>query len=90
VSVLEARHLSAMMGDGPRVVAVLLRATDATVEDRLSRRETGASLTQHLERSRLRAAQLDTECGPEVERLDTDGLDASAVAEQLLRLSGWN
>lgn len=90
VSVLEARHLSAAMGDDPQVVAVLLRASDATVAERLSRRESGASLTLHLERSRARAVQLDAEAGPDVHRIDTDGRSAEEVAVELATLTGWH
>lgn len=89
VSVLEARHLSAMMGDDPQVVAVLLRAEDETVVERLGRRESGASLVAHLERSRARAAELDARAGADVLRIDTDGMTAVEVAEELARRTGW-
>lgn len=89
VSVLEARQLSAAMADDPRVVAVLLRASDTTTASRLSRRESGDSLDLHLERSARRAVELDDRAGPDVHRIDTDGMSAAQVAAELLRLTGW-
>lgn len=88
-SVLEVRHVADVMGEDPRTVAVLLRASDDTARARLSQRETGASLERHVERSRLAAGHLDERCGDDVHRLDTDALTPGQVAEILVQLAGW-
>jgi hypothetical protein len=89
VSVLDAQLLREAMGDEPRVVAVMLRATDDVIQDRLGRREHGASLAVHVERSRSAAARLDLEAPSEVHRMDTDGMSPEDVAVALLKLTGW-
>ncbi len=89
VSVLETAGLSAAMGDAPIVKAVLLQASDSTVKRRLELRESAATLQSHLKRSRLRAAELGQYAPPWVWRIDTDGKDSPAVAEEILGLLGW-
>ena len=89
VSVLETKGLSAAMGDDPIVKAALLGASDNTVLRRLRQRESAATLQSHLERSRLRAAELGRQTPDWVWRIDTDGKDSQAVAEEILGLLGW-
>ena len=89
VSVLETVSLSAAMGDEPTVKAALLEASDSTVKGRLELRESAATLQSHLKRSRLRAAELAQYAPSWVWRIDTDGKDSPAVAEEILGLLGW-
>lgn len=89
VSVLETPSLSAAMGDAPLIKAVLLQASDDTVLRRLKQREGAATLQSHLERSRLRAAELAQQTPTWVWRIDTDGKDSPIVAAEILRLLGW-
>ena len=89
VSVLETAGLSAAMGDDPTVKAALLQASDDTVLRRLKQRESAATLQSHLEKSRLRAAELGRHTPAWVWRIDTDGKDRFTVAEELLGLLGW-
>ncbi len=89
VSVLEAEGLSAAMGDDPLVKGVLLRASDDTVKGRLEGRESASTLQAHLERSRLRAHELERQTPPWVWRINTDNKDSAAVAGEILELLNW-
>ena len=89
VSVLETAGLSAAMGDEPLVRAVLLRASDGTILRRLGERESAATLPRQLEKSRLRAAELERHTPSWVWRIDTDGKDSFTVAGEILGLLGW-
>ena len=89
VSVLETTSLGAAMGDEPIVKAVLLWASNDTVKERLEQRESASTLQSHLERSRLRAAELTKQTPPWVWRIDTDDKDSFAVADEILELLGW-
>ncbi len=89
VSVLEAAGLSAAMGDDPLVKAVLLQASDDTVLRRLEKRESAATLQSHLERSQLRAIELDKQTPVWVWRIDTGGKDSPTVAAEILQLLNW-
>ena len=89
VSVLETAGLSAAMGDNPLVRAVLLQASDDTVLRRLEQRESASTLQSHLERSRLRAAELERQTPSWVWRIDTDSKDIPTVAAEILGLLGW-
>lgn len=89
VSVLGADVLAAAMGDDPRVIGVLLRSSDDTAEGRLAGREEGVELERHVGRSRAAARRLDEQADPVVHRIDTDGRTPTAVAEEILRISGW-
>lgn len=90
VSVLETGKLSAAMGDEPLVTAVLLGASDGVTDGRLRQRERGSALDEHLERSRLRAAELEQAAPVWVHRLNTDGQHLSVLAHQLLLWTGWS
>jgi Mrp family chromosome partitioning ATPase len=93
VSVLEMDGLIEAIGVPTRAVGILLRADDRTIGARLSRREVGASLALHVERSRRRSRELDQEAPPQVHRIDTDGLDPEQVARAVLAAAhptlGW-
>lgn len=88
-SVCSVEELVAAMGGGPRVVAVLLTAPDDTIHDRLVRREIGSALDAHLDRSRRAAVRLEHEAPDWVVRLDTRARTVTALAQDLVRLTGW-
>lgn len=83
------QRLTAAMGDDPRVVAVLLTCTDHTAFQRLSRREVGSTLDEHLRRSAEMAELLEAELPQWVYRVDTDNRSVADVATQVIRLTGW-
>jgi hydroxymethylpyrimidine kinase/phosphomethylpyrimidine kinase len=83
VSVLEANALAAAVGPGTRVTAVLLTSDDATARERLARRERGASLAAHVERSDAASRRLDAEAPSGVHRVVTDGRDVDDVAREV-------
>ncbi|GAA2105894.1 ATPase [Brevibacterium salitolerans] len=89
VSVLEAEALRDAVGGTAEVTCVLLRASDASIAQRLGGREQGESLRRHLERSARIAGRLDRAAPDGVHRIETDGLTPQALAEQILDLSGW-
>ena len=89
VSVTNYPSLTDAMGDQPRVTAILLVASDASVAGRLGGREIGSALDLHLERSRLRDRELDSTVGPEVHRVVTDGRTVTEIAAQIITLTGW-
>lgn len=89
VSVLEAGSVAAAVGDHPHVTSVLLTASDATVRDRLGRREHGASYDAHVARSDAAAGLLGEQAGPDVHRVATDGRTPAEVAAEVVALAGW-
>ena len=89
VSVMYSAGLVAAMGDDPLVKAVLLRASDATAAQRLEKRESVATLELYLDKSRLRAAQLEQGTPSSVWRINTDSKDVRAVADEILGLLDW-
>ena len=90
-SVLEKviRELTAAMGDDPHVTAVLLRCSSATARHRLSQREIGTTLDQHVERSALMARKLDERAPRWVHRVVTDDRIIADIAAQIIGLAGW-
>lgn len=89
VSVLMVDKLTAAMGDDPRVIAVLLTATDATARDRLARREIGSALQEHVGRSDARARLLDERAPASVVRVATDGRPVAGIVADVIALTGW-
>ncbi|MGO4593606.1 adenylyl-sulfate kinase [Leifsonia sp. 2TAF2] len=87
VSVLQLPELSAALGGEVRAFPVLLMATDETVADRLSLREVGSALREHIDRSRAAAAQLDA--ASDAHRIRTDGRSVAEVAQDVLAAAGW-
>ncbi|MFE0171036.1 hypothetical protein ACFWZ2_01865 [Streptomyces sp. NPDC059002] len=75
--------------DGPRVIRVLLTASDATVEDRLTARERGSELEQQLRRSAFMARHLDRHTAPDAQRVATDGRDVRDIAAEVVAVTGW-
>ncbi|WP_055703307.1 hypothetical protein [Streptomyces silaceus] len=75
--------------DGPRVIRVLLTATDATAEERLRGRERGSELEQQLRRSRLMARHLDEHVPPDTHRVATDARALTDIAKEVVAVTGW-
>lgn len=72
-----------------QVTGVLLTATDQTIRQRLSLREVGSALEIHLQRSRVRAADLEKRCPAWVHRIITDRKSVTDVATEILELIDW-
>ncbi|WJV45282.1 hypothetical protein [Streptomyces flavofungini] len=73
----------------PRLVRILLTATDATAEQRLGEREVGAELDRHLRRSAFMARHLDELVPPDTHRVPTDGRAVGDIAAEVIRRAGW-
>jgi Adenylylsulphate kinase len=89
VSVMEPELVVRAVGGEARVVAVLLAASDETVQERLTGRETGSGLRPHLERSRRMAELLTAEAPDATHRVSTDGRTVGVIATEIVRLTGW-
>lgn len=89
VSVCESATLCAAMADDPRAIGVLLTSSDRVAAARLERREIGSELASHIERSRLRAAELDDRVPAWVQRVPTDGRSVTDIAAQIVAITGW-
>ncbi|KTR95825.1 adenylylsulfate kinase [Microbacterium testaceum] len=87
VSITQVAVLSAALGGEVRARSVLLTSTDATAADRLSRREWGTSLDEHIARSGRAAAQLDAHTVDV--RIATDGRTPDKIARDMLGAAGW-
>jgi hypothetical protein len=90
-SVLEEviSELTAAVGDGPRVTAVLLTCSDAAARQRLTQREIGTGLDRHMERSAVMARELDRRAPSWVHRVATDGRAVADIAAGVIALTGW-
>lgn len=88
-SVCSVDVLVAAIGGQPRVVGVLLTASDDTIRKRLARREMGSALGDHVDRSRRAAYRLDQEAPEWVVRVDTRARTVVTIADELIRLTGW-
>jgi MinD superfamily P-loop ATPase len=89
VSVLENAMIRRALGDEIEITGVLLTACDATIHDRLGRREIGSTLEWHLERSALNAAHLEASVDEAVHRVSTDGRSVSGIAAEIMGIAGW-
>ena len=89
VSVLEAPMIVRAMGGQVRPIGVLLGASDDVVASRLTGREVGSALDQHLRRSTEMAEHLEAEAEAWVLRVDTDGLTVGQVAADVVAATGW-
>lgn len=83
------QSLVQVMGDSPEMTAVLLTASDATVLERLRRREIGGGLDAHIERSTAAARHLDEAAPAWVRRIVTDDRTVSEIAADVMAASGW-
>lgn len=82
-------QLTTAMGDDPEAVAVLLTGTDESIRQRLSQRETGCVLNQHLHRSAAMAQLLNSEVPDWVYRVWTDDRAVADIASEVLGLTDW-
>lgn len=89
VSVLEIDKLSQAIGGVVKAVGVLLIGSDAVVAKRLSLRESGASLSLHIQRSSDAARELDANVASQVHRIQTDGRSLTDIAAEILAKTGW-
>ncbi|WP_344790587.1 adenylyl-sulfate kinase [Gryllotalpicola daejeonensis] len=89
VSVLEIDSLSAALGGEVRAIGVLLTADDETVRSRLTAREIGSALDEHLERSAATARRLDAQAPNAVHRVRTDDRTVADIANEIVALTGW-
>jgi deoxyadenosine/deoxycytidine kinase len=81
--------LAAAMGDSPQVTAVLLTCSDETARQRLARREIGAELNRHIERSDLMARRLSRLAPAWVHRVPTDSGAVTDIATEVIALTNW-
>lgn len=89
VSVLEPEMIARAVGGGPRIVAVLLTAGEATARQRLGAREIGSGLDAHVSRSAAMAEHLEAAAPPPVVRVPTDGRSVTDIAREVLDVTGW-
>ncbi|GGV35796.1 hypothetical protein GCM10010277_21860 [Streptomyces longisporoflavus] len=75
---------------GPRLIRVLLTASDATVEERLRAREQGSELEQQLRRSALMARHLEEHAAEGTLRVATDGRRVGDIAADVVAATGWH
>jgi broad-specificity NMP kinase len=88
-SVLDSNAFAEAIEGPVQVTGVLLTATDQTIRQRLSLREVGSALAIHLQRSRVRAADLEERCPAWVHRIITDRKSVTDVATEILELIDW-
>jgi 2-phosphoglycerate kinase len=90
VSVVEEAMIRRAMGPGDiRSTCVLLTADEATIRERLARREIGSQLAPHIERSVRMARLLADEAPPHTVRIATDGKPVEEIAHEVLLATGW-
>jgi hypothetical protein len=77
------------MGAGVRIVRVLLTASDATVRERLVRRELGSELEQELEGSARKARLLERRAPARTVRVVTDGRAVVDIAREVVAATYW-
>ncbi|MEV6751658.1 hypothetical protein [Streptomyces sp. NPDC051214] len=75
---------------GPRIIRVLLTASDATVQERLTKRELGSELQQQLRRSAFMARRLDEHAAEGTRRVATDGRRVRDIAADVVAATGWS
>nr|WP_240929376.1 hypothetical protein [Streptomyces coryli] len=85
----ETALFTGALGDGTRLIRVLLTASDATVRARLTGRELGSELDQQLRRSDRMARVLDAGVPPETVRVATDGRAVRDIAADVITAAGW-
>ncbi|MFE7315464.1 hypothetical protein ACFU7T_20635 [Streptomyces sp. NPDC057555] len=77
------------LGPGVRIVRVLLTATDATAEARLTGRERGSELARELANSARKARMLDDRATADTLRVVTDNRSVPDIATELVTATGW-
>ncbi|MDT9689492.1 hypothetical protein Q5762_14325 [Streptomyces sp. P9(2023)] len=78
-----------VMGTEPRLVRVLLTASDTTAHERLAGRELGSELEKERERSAYKARLLDEHAPADTVRVMTDGRSVLQIASEVLATTGW-
>ena len=73
---------------GAEIVVVRLRASIETLAARVRERERGAGLAWHLARS-AELAELLERAGADDGVVDTDGRTLAEIADEVLRVAGW-
>ncbi|MFJ1929914.1 MULTISPECIES: AAA family ATPase [unclassified Streptomyces] len=77
------------MGNGVRIVRVLLTASDATAQERLVGRELGSELERELEGGIRKARLLEQEAPAGTVRVVTDGRPVVDIARDVVAATGW-
>ncbi|MDV5143014.1 hypothetical protein R1T08_01430 [Streptomyces sp. SBC-4] len=77
------------MGEGVRIVRVLLTASDATAGERLTGRELGSELEQEIAGSARKARLLDERAPGDTVRVATDGRSVPDIAREVVAVTGW-
>jgi hypothetical protein len=77
------------LGHATRITRVLLTATDATTDARLTARELGTELDQERRSSARKARLLDERAHPDTVRVTTDGRTVPDIAHDVLAATGW-
>lgn len=90
VAVIEPGLITRAIGGTPRINAVLLTASDATIRDRLSAREIGTQFDAHLARSATMARHLEMTAPPSVTRISTDNRSITDIAADIIAATGWS
>lgn len=81
--------LTDAMSDGPTVCGVLLTCTQDSAQERLSRREIGSTLAEHLASSTDMASRLQRAAPLWVNRIPTDDRTVADIAAEVIALTGW-
>jgi hypothetical protein len=71
------------------ITLVRLVASEATLKDRIARREVGSGGAAQLARTQRQLEVFAAETRPDVHLVTTDGRSIHDVAAELVRLSGW-
>jgi hypothetical protein len=74
---------------GARFTLVRLVASDATLVERIGRREIGSGGPSQLERTRRQVRSFDREARPDVHLIQTDGVPVAELATEIIRRSDW-
>ncbi|GCB52812.1 adenylyl-sulfate kinase [Streptomyces sp. NL15-2K] len=77
------------MGDGVRMVRVLLTASDETTEQRLTGRELGSELEHEINGSVRKARMLERRAPADALRVVTDGRTVIDIASEVVVATGW-
>lgn len=85
----EIDRLTAAMDDQPAATAILLSCSEETARRRLTQREVGSGLAQHLERSAAMATTLNDAAPSWALRLPTDGRALVDIAADAIKHTGW-
>ena len=89
VSVLEVDELRRAVDPQADVTAVLLEAHPSALAQRLSARERGSELDEHLARSARWGDDLRSRTPGWVARVDTTSESVASVAQSVVALTGW-